>query len=323
MRPPPELSYGRGVASLASASVFIAAANVVFGSVVQDVTPIALTLIAFTIAAVVFALLNRGRRPPLDPESWRNIVGLNFASAGVFIFLYTGLKYLEPAIASALQAGATPLFTILVLSLIARRWVAGPAEWTGGLVIVAGSALLAWVSLAGRSGLRTEDTLRSGLGIAAVLASGLSTVFLTLCVKRLTQLGWPNLTVLAHRFYVTVVGCALLTLGVETDWGAVRAKSAYIVSFSVLGVALPLLLLQVGIRNVAPFVVLAMTNLNPILTYVIQLADSRLVVSLYTLAGVVVVLAGVLWVIWSQSKATRPAPAWRPAPTLRASDPGP
>jgi drug/metabolite transporter (DMT)-like permease len=298
--------YARGVASLAMAAVFIGGTNVVFGSVVQDIPPVMLTFVAFTISTVIFGVVNRGRCPALDRVALRNIIGLNFASAGVFLFLYTGLKYLEPAIASALQAGATPLFTVVVLGLLQRHWELRPAELAGAATILTGSVALAWVSFSGRSALSTQGHLGTVLGIAAVLASGLSTVFLTLCAKRLTQLGWSNLNILGHRCYVTVLGCGLLSLGVRPeDWQALAGSSAVLALFAVLGITIPLLLLQVGIRHVAPFVVLAMTNLNPILTYLLQLFDRRLSTSPYTLVGILVVLGGVLWVIYSQAWLTR------------------
>lgn len=300
--------YGRGVGALAAASLFIAGTNVVFGSVVQQIQPIVLTFLAFTVSAVLFGVANRGRVPSLDRAALGAIVGLNFASAGVFLFLYTGLKYLEPAIASALQAGATPLFTLVVLGLLDRARRFTGAELAGAGAILLGSVALSWVSFSGRSGLTALSVGHVVLGIAAVTASGLSTVFLTLCSRKLTRLGWSNLNILGHRCYVTVVGCGLLSLQVEQDWSAVGDEAVLICLFAVLGLTLPLFLLQVGIRHVPPFVVLAMTNLNPILTYLLQLFDQRLVTSPYTLGGVVIVLCGVLWVIYSQSRPTRPGP---------------
>ena len=298
--------FGRGVGSLAAASLFIGSTNVVFGNVVQHIQPIVLTFLAFTISALIFGVVNRGRLPTPDRAALGAIVGLNFASAGGFLFLYTGLRYLEPAIASALQAGATPLFTIVVLVLLDRTRRVRGAELAGAGSILLGSVLLAWVSFSGRSGLATLPVGNVVLGIAAVTASGLSTVFLTLCSRKLTRLGWSNRNILGHRCYVTVIGCGLFSLQAGQDWSAVGDSAGVIGLFAVLGLTIPLLLLQIGIRNVPPFVVLAMTNLNPILTYALQLFDQRLSASLYTLCGIVIVLGGVLWVIYSQS---RPVPA--------------
>lgn len=307
---PVDSAYGRGVAALAAASLFIGSTNVVFGSVVQHIQPIVLTFLAFTISAVIFGVANRGRVPTLDRQALGAIVGLNFASAGVFLFLYTGLKYLEPAIASALQAGATPLFTLVVLGLTHRgRRVTG-AELAGAAAILSGSVVLSWVSFSGRSGLAELSVSDVVLGIGAVVASGLCTVFLTLCSRKLTTLGWSNLNILGHRCYVTVIGCGLLSIPAGQDWSVVADESTLVAAFSVLGLTLPLFLLQIGIRHLPPFVVLAMTNLNPILTYLLQLFDQRLSASLYTLTGVLVVLGGVLWVIYSQSR-TALAPANR------------
>ncbi|MBE8517361.1 DMT family transporter [Amycolatopsis sp. H6(2020)] len=235
-----------------------------------------------------------------------------FGHVGVFVLLYTGLEYLEPAIASALQAGATPVFTLIVLAVLDRRRGVRTAEVAGAAAILLGSTALAWISFSGRSGLATSNTREIVLGIAAVVGSGLATVFLTLCARKLTRLGWSNVQILAHRCYLTVIGGGLLGLRTGQDWSAVTGSAGIVALFSVLGITIPLLLLQTGIRNAPPFVVLAMTNLNPILTYLLQPFDHRLATSPYTLAGIVIVFAGVLWIIWSQARQARREPARLP-----------
>ncbi|MYW01355.1 hypothetical protein [Streptomyces sp. SID3343] len=300
--------YGRGVASLGLASMLGAAVNVAFGNIAQTVNPFVLTLFMVGVSSIVFGVANRGRRPILNPAAWRAVIGLNVASAGVYIFLVVGLKYLEPAVGTALQAGATPLMTIVVTGFVAQRRAAGISQWAGGTVVLAGSGLLVWVSCTGHSGLGTVDSRSTAIGIGAVLVSGLSTVFLTLCAKRLIQIGWRDSAVLAHRFYFTIVCCAALSIGVRADWSAAADRSGYLILFSVLGSGV-VLLLQIGIRKVAPFVVLAMTNLNPLITYTIQLFDHRLSTSLDTLYGIAVILTGLAWIILTQRRTTHPAPA--------------
>lgn len=303
-------TYPRGVASLGLGSVLGASTNVVFSHVAQAVNPFVVTLCMVTVSAIVFGVVNRGRRPLLNRDTWRAAIGLNVASAGAYVCLVVGLKYLEPAVGTALQAGAAPLMTILVTSLLARRFTAGPAEWCGGAVILAGSGLLMWVSFTGRSALGSADTGGTAIGVAAVLVSGLAMVFLTLCAKRLTQLGWSNSAVLAHRFYFTIACCTGLSIGVDANWSALVDSAGYLLPFCVIGSGV-LLLLQIGIRNVAPFVVMAMTNLNSLLTYVLQLFDSRLHLSLSTLYGIAVVLAGLLWIVVTQRRGPRHPPGQR------------
>ncbi|WNG14282.1 DMT family transporter [Cystobacter fuscus] len=312
-------SYPIGIGSLALASTFIASANVAFARMVQHVPPVLLTLVAFTLSALVFGGLNRGRLPRLDKEAFRNILGLNIASACVFIFLYTALKYLEPSIASALQAGTTPVSAILILGATTGRWEVKVAEWGGSLVILSGCILLAWVSFTGRSGLGGGDTLGIVMGLVSVVISGVSTVFLTLCARRLTELGWSNLNILGHRFYVTIIASVLLCLGMGINPRELALDWRYVLPFCFVGVTVPLLFLQIGIRHVAPFVVVVMTNLNPILTFVIQLLDDRIALSFYTLAGVLLVLSGVLWVVHTKAKESRTAPLPSRASPARAT----
>ncbi|WP_017619822.1 EamA family transporter [Nocardiopsis gilva] len=154
--------------------------------------------------------------------------------------------------------------------------------------------LLGWVSATGNSGFQAPDRFGSLLGLLAVLGSGLCMALLTWFARRLVDLGWSNRNILAHRNYATIVGCGLLSLTVPVDWSAVGEQAWLIVAFGAIGLALPLGLLQVGVRHAAPFVVLAMTNCNPVLTYLIQLFDPRVSPSPYTLAGIAIVFIGVI-----------------------------
>lgn len=295
--------FGRGVIALGAASTLIAVTNVAFAGLAQRVDPVVLTFAMAVVAGVVFQLVNRQPPPKMTRHAWWVLTGLNVASAGVYLFLIIGLKYLEPAVGAALQAGATPLMTILVTGVVKGRLSATGAEWAGVLVVLAGSVLLGWTSLEGISGVGSIPAGQAVLGICAVVLSGLSTVVLTLCARRLSALGWANTTVLAHRFYFTSGCCALLLMTVvEPDWSAAAELSVPIGGFCVL-TAVVLLLLQIGIRNVAPLVVLTMTNLNPILAYGVQLVDHRLHASMASLAGIVVIVAGVLGSVHVQRRA--------------------
>ncbi|CAM3726024.1 DMT family transporter [Nocardiopsis rhodophaea] len=286
--------HARGVAALAGASAFIATSNVVFGGVVQTVPPFVLALLTFTVAAAIFGVANRGPQPSMNGPAWRAVVGLNLASAGVFVLLYTGLEYLEPALASALQTGASPVFGLLLAGLVGRHWSRSRREWVSAATIIVGSVLLGWVSASGNSGFQAPDRFGTLLGLLAVLGSGLCMALLTWFARRLVDLGWSNRHILAHRNYATIVGCGLLSLTVPVDWGAVGDQAWLIVAFGAVGLALPLGLLQAGVRHAAPFVVLAMTNCNPVLTYLIQLFDPRVSPSPYTLVGIAVVFIGVI-----------------------------
>jgi drug/metabolite transporter (DMT)-like permease len=296
-----DVQFGRGVASLAAASLLTSLTNVAFARIVQKIDPIILNLVMAAIAAMIFGVVNRRHLPEMTRNIWCALAGLNLASAGIYLFLIIGLKYLEPAIGTALQAGATPLMTILVTGGFSGRIAASWAEWMGVFIILSGSFLLGLVSFDGTSGVGAVPAAHIALGISAALLSGLSAVVLTLCAKRLTSLGFSNTTVLAHRFYLTLACCALLLLTIHVDWDMVAGVSLPLTGFCVV-TAGALLLVQIGIRHVAPLVVLTMTNLNPLLTFFIQLVDHRLHPSLASFIGIVVILGGVLWIIYVQRR---------------------
>lgn len=311
-------TYVVGVGALALASVFIAASNVVFSNITQTLSPVLVAFVAFAVTGTVFGIVNRGRMPPSPGrEAILCLAGLNVASAGVFVFLYVGLKHLEPAIASALQAGTTPLATIVIVAALSSAGLKSlrsvPAvEWLASGGILAGCAVLAWASFAGRSGLGQLDAGTVVIGLLAVFISGISTVFLTLFTKRLTQLGWSTLNILGHRFYVTVIATGFvwfLSEGRLHGWGELAELWPVVVLAALLGVTVPVFFLQIGIRNVAPFVVLVMTNLNPVLTYLLQMLDPRVGVSWITLTGVFCIVAGVLTVIGAKSRPGGSLPA--------------
>lgn len=300
--------YGRGLIALLGASVLGTAVNVFFAALAQGLNPFAQTLFMVMVSMMVFGLARRSGRQVWSREIVWSVVGLNVSAAGTYILFIVGLKYLEPAIGTALQAGVTPLVAIVLTAVMPRGIAVGRWEVLGGTVILTGGVFLAWTSWSGQSGIDGVSTAHSVLGLFAVCVAGVSEVFLAVYAKKLTNAGWDNSGVLVHRFYLTFVVCLGWSLANPEVWRPLARKSTLLLVVCLAGTGV-LLTTQLGLRRVQPLVVVTMTNLNPILTYLIQAFDARLTASFASLLGVSVMVTGTALVLSRQYTANRSAPA--------------
>jgi drug/metabolite transporter (DMT)-like permease len=198
------------------------------------------------------------------------------------------LRYLEPAVVNVVGIALGPVLTLAFNPLLRRGTAILRAEaWVAaGIGVLIG--LLLWGSFTGHSGLdRTSgETLA---GVALVLVTGVGSVTNVIYSKRLSDADLPPRRVLAVRFFlILAVTWALVAVDDAPGVGVALGPSALI---ALLGVALPLYLLQVGIRRTEPITASILLTLSPLFAYVMQLADNRLTPSVLTLGCVAGIVA--------------------------------
>ncbi|WP_414147284.1 DMT family transporter [Erwinia sp. BNK-24-b] len=275
-------------ALLVLAFLIMANANAVFsGWLLQSVPPFTLLFWGFFITTLFFFARLTGSQGvaalKIPRASLGGLITLNLASGVSWIGYYYALKFIEPAIVSALMGCIGPLF-ILFIGFITQRQLSVNQMITS-LGIVAGTAVLAWASIADRSAIQNVTAHHVLLGLGAAFIGGFGQVLTTLSTKGLAKQNWSASQIMAHRFYLLTAVAAVVALngpGLLPDSSTNMMLTGVV---SVFGILLPLWLLQKGIIISSPFTVSVLLSLGPLMTLLFQGLDSRLLWSNMSVIG--------------------------------------
>ncbi|WP_101257884.1 hypothetical protein [Streptomyces barkulensis] len=257
--------------ALIALSVLLQAGTEGFLSGRLDVTSSLLfSLLAFVSSAAVFLLMSvlRGcRRPPAPRRPVRRLLWrMNIASAVTFLGFYLSLVWVPAALAASLMAGVGPL-AVALIDTVRRTGAPGRASWARGGTLLAVSLLAALACVPPGELSRTGPTTVGGGALA--VAAGFGAAYLAMVSRSLGTLGVDPVLVMAHRFHLTYAVAALLLLSRGGPGGQEMAFGAAAVA-GLLGVVLPLYLLQIGIQRCPPMVTMVLLTTLPGLTYVAQ-----------------------------------------------------
>lgn len=274
--------------------LILANANAVFsGRLLQSLHPFTFLFWSFLVSALFFGTIRAARHGlralAVPRESVLPLALLNTTSACTWVGYFFALRYIEPAIVSAMMGGLGPLTTIGLDRLVrGRRFplrIYVPA--TG---VFLGAALLAWASLTGRSGLSGLSVASSVIGLTAAAIGGIFQALNTVATKQLGDRGWTSTGLMTHRFYLLIAVAAVAALsGPGLQVGSPMAIGMMLAA-AVMGTIAPLWPLQRGIILSEPFAVAVMLSLAPILTYFFQAFDDRLSWSAASAIGCVLIV---------------------------------
>ena len=276
----------RGWLPLLAFALLSAAVDVYAGNRLQALSPLAVAAISFTLTAAFFLGGEGLRRRGPSPLRTRagDVAVLNVSTAATWLSLLYALKLLEPAVVNVVGLALGPLLTVLLAPLLRRGGSILRAEVAVSAGICACIVLLAWESIAGRSGIGHPAAGQVDLGLALTLVCGVASTVNVIYSKRLSDAGHRPEEVLAVRFFLIIaVSWALLAAG-----GPARIAEALLPGavIAVIGVALPMYLLQLGIRYTEPITASLLTTLSPPFAFLLQLPDRRLHPSALTLIGI-------------------------------------
>ncbi|MFE0101631.1 EamA family transporter [Streptomyces sp. NPDC059009] len=230
-----------------------------------------LSFTAFSVSALVFGLVARfrrnGERQPLRGERLRLMLVLNAATAVTFLGFYRSLSLIPAPLATAVETGIGPL-AIACFRIRQSSGVRRLAELGLGML-----ALSLALAVAGRMAsvgqVESVQILVGGVALAAI--AGCSAAGIAVLSYRLGQLKVSPVQVTAHRFHLTyLLALAVLLFGDMPADGPAGTRGAFIVSVAVLGVALPLFVLQIGMQRTPPLVVTLLASAVPGLTYLVS-----------------------------------------------------
>jgi drug/metabolite transporter (DMT)-like permease len=180
--------------------------------------------------------------------------------------------------------------------------------------IVGGCAVLATTELAGT--LSNADLMLCGLALGASALAGVASVVMATTFKQLAQDGWSSVSILAHRFYLTIVVALVWLLSVGQD--AVPAIEALpaVLAIGAVGVLLPLLLMQLALRRTDTLTVMICMAFQPVMSFAFSLLSPSYNWSNAALMGILVVTASLSLDIYVQRRAQV-----RVRPRLRSTAP--
>ncbi|XBS69143.1 DMT family transporter [Acerihabitans sp. KWT182] len=292
---------------LVLAFLLMANANAVFsGWLLQSIYPFTLLFWGFLITTLFFFVrlsLTQGRNALKIPlASLSGLITLNLASGISWIGYYCALKFIEPAIVSALMGCIGPLYIAVTSFMSQRQLSANQVITSFGIVI--GTAVLSWASITDHSAIQNVSLQHVLLGLGAALIGGFGQVLTTLSTKGLAKQNWTASQIMAHRFYLLTLVAAVVAVtgqgvGVDTP-----SQMLAIGVVSLFGLLLPLWLLQKGIILSSPFTVSVLLSLGPLMTFLFQGFDSRLLWSNMSVVGCgIIVLSTINNFIFGQKTA--------------------
>lgn len=278
-----------GVGMVMLYNLLSSAKEVVSGAIVQRIDPIALTAVVFALVTLFFQASARigGREVYSKPFSDRpRLLALNLFSCGAWIGFFYSVRYLEPAIVSALMVGVGPALATLLIPIWYRPRKIRPLELVGSIGILLASIYILGLVTTGNSslGYLSAHDIAQG-GVSALLGS-ICMVGASIFSKRLSDSGCEPVAIMAHRFYLLVAATLIISIAARADFPALTPYWAWIVGLALLGVIVPLWALQHGIRNLDPLLVMILISTAPAFTFAIQLLDPRLSARPAVLAGV-------------------------------------
>ena len=278
--------YVVGVVSLLLSAVLTAFSQVFYANRVQTLHPFLFTGVSFFITTIFFQLVASKQKVTVRWKSARApLVKLNIASVLAFMGFYFALKYIEPAIVSSLEMGLGPLFALLLA--VGQKGHVDKGQWAVAIGTLGACLLLIVSVFTGGSALESWDR-NSVMGIVASVLCGLGAVLCTTYSKQLSEEGWTSSMILAKRFY----GIILLSLLATYDvlFAYLTQHIMWIAVMTVIGVLLPMYLLQKGIQYCEVFIVMMSLCFIPVFTFFFQLFDARLEWSNSTFIGVILLL---------------------------------
>ncbi|QOZ11690.1 EamA family transporter [Bradyrhizobium sp. CCBAU 51765] len=282
--------FALGVLFVTLYVVLSAAGEVYAASYFQQADVFVALLLSFAVVCLMFNLLARHGGGGATVTKWSLLVfvALNVVTAISWIGLFIGLKYAEPAIVVAFMVALGPTATAWLNALIRRQGAPPAADIVVSVTIATIGTYMIWISASGNAGV--EWGARSSFGIVLAIVAGLSLALTNILVKLLFDRGLSGRQVLAHRFYGTI----LLLLGLVDHSSILPEISQHWFAIAAIGLStilIPLLLIQQGIRHVEPFTVNMVLSTAPIITFLFQYFDSRIVPSSHTFVGNVLITA--------------------------------
>ncbi|MGG0418678.1 DMT family transporter [Priestia aryabhattai] len=290
-------------------NIFSSIKEVVSGHIVQSLSPFLLVFLTFSFAAIFFQIMafmkykDEYSRPFQD---YSTLIKVNISTVGAWIGFFYGVKYLEPAIVSTLIAGIGPAVATIYQSFSKLNKIKNPIESYTAIGILICSILLVWFSLTGQTSVESMNYLNITKGVILTFISSICVVITTFYTKKFSSIGCSPITIMAHRFYLLIPVSLIAFVATNKQEVNIISNAPTILYIAIFGATIPLLCLQYGIKYCKPIMVVTLLAIAPLFTYLFELADPRLELSL--ISGLFILLTTILCVISTVSSLKKEKP---------------
>ena len=271
--------------------------EVFFALVLRQINVFVLIGIVFSLATIIFTLSLAGNLRALLTKvnnNKLNIFYINMTTAVAWFSFIFALQFIEPAIATAIITALGPVSTLIVAVMMLKDFRVNRLDIICAVGIMFSIIFLGYLTLTGRSGVKSDSLFLAALGLLGTLISGFTSAANTVVTKRLVIGGFNSRQIMVVRFYflifISLFWIILRQIPVQMSADQFLAVAA----ISFFGISIPLFALQAGIARMDVNSVALMISVAPLITFVFQYLKGGFTVSLYSLAGVLSALAFVV-----------------------------
>lgn len=277
--------------------VLTASKDVYLGHLVQGLDSTVLLAGCVAIAVVFFnvtQLADRAAYARVYADNLADVLWLNLFTAAAWASFFASLRFLEAAVAESFVVAVDPLATLILARALRAESPVLPSELAASWVMLGAAAFLGvgvWYGHSSVGAIGPADTM---FAIALVVVCGIANGGITVTSKRLADRGVTASQVMASRFFFLLVGCLAYVLVRGLDLGVLVDHAGAVVVIAVLGMIVPMFVLQKAIERAEPMTVVLVGSTLPVVAFAVQQLDSRLTFSWLSFAGVTAIFFAVI-----------------------------
>lgn len=240
----------------------------------QQLSPFIVSFFTFLLATCIFNLCNAAKLKTLwksikSRQITRQIIGINISSFVSWGLMIYPLTYLQPTLVVTLILGINPLATAVIARFFLKKETSQNLMGTSiGLFLVI--IYLSYQTLQGENSITGSSSSQTIISLICCYFSGIATSVNNVINKNIMEKGFGILDVFCLRFYLTIIISGLIGFSTATIiFNAHMLVS--ITSTTLVFVIIPLVLLQIALKNLDPLQIAIISPLMPVLVVVLQL----------------------------------------------------
>ena len=219
----------------------------------------------------------------LIKKNIKSVVLVNITTVGSWVGFFVAVKYIEPAILSAIAKGVGPLVIIFISFWILKNYNVSKVKIISIFGIIISTAYLVYILL----NTKNESSLlfTNFIGILMALLCGVSLSLNTIVTKGLNDNNFSVSNVMLVRFILLIILSGFLA---NIDVLVYTFKNSWLVilAIAVIGNLISLYFLQLGISKISPLSISYILVLAPIITLISQLFSGHIPFSIGSWVGV-------------------------------------